>query len=472
MIVTDAFDDDASSIRKQPLTRPEPAQHTFGDETRSLNGPAYNSSPVVPPSPSGPPPAYPGYQSINHPSSSRLPRRDSPPLRQYSPHIVTMKDLEWPSNDTAYERLWCASSQDWEVIDEGGHGAFLGQSSAVLKSPFVLPINSDLDLFLVANTGISGHLLVEEDASLTDHAELSVRVDYYEGAKGWKSLLGSEICMLSMKEIGLGVSLTSNSASNRLLDTLSFSVVLSLPPHKSSPFYIPEFIIRMPHFSIETAALSKSYNFGTFLVLTLDGEININSVAGRDVQLITTNGPVRGSLTASRTLNIVTSNARTNVDVKLLNSRDFGPTDLTLQTNNFPLIAKITLESTADTKRGGNFRVFAKTTDARLDLAFVSTPLDSALRMVAQANNGPALIQLDAAYEGEVELRMNQDGVIDVRNMTRLDPSGRGRDRKMVWDRRTSRKVAKGVVEWKPSMRIGALGSVSVTSDEEIHIRV
>jgi hypothetical protein len=109
-----------------------------------------------------------------------------------------------------------------------------------------------------------------------------------------------------------------------------------------------------------------------------------------------------------------------------------------------------------------------QTTDAPLDVAYVSAPLDSILRMDAKTSNAPAMVQLHSTYEGDVALKTTYIGDIDVRNVTTTDPSGGGRERTLSWGR-TGRSVMGSLVWDSPREETG---SVSIASDAEIHLRV
>jgi len=93
--------------------------------------------------------------------------------------------------------------------------------------------------------------------------------------------------------------------------------------------------------------------------------------------------------------------------------------------------------------------------------------------MSAKTTNAAALVHLDAAYEGALDLKTSRMGDIDVRNMTRADPAGLGRERKVEWWRKPGGKTAQGRVEWGGSApsQTRHTGLVSIQSDEDIHVR-
>jgi len=355
-----------------------------------------------------------------------------------------------PLNNSEFERVRCATPDDWEIVADGEADTFHHQSSATLIKPFKLPLSSS-NLFFLASGEISGHVKFVKDPSLDGEAKVDLRIDFYD--EGREALMGADICLLSLKGVSQGISISSG-APHRLLQSLHFVLVVSLPSRQSpDPRFLPELVVMMPTINVNMDSLANDYVFGTVAIQTIYGDVQVASIVGDDIRISTTHGTIRGSFSASSTLRLATKDGRIDTDIKGINANSEHPTEITLVASNSPIRAKISLESGPPEVRSA-FEVNVTTTKAPLDLAYVPALADTSLRMFAKTTDAPILIQLDPLFEGSFGLTTTHKANITVEDVSRADVSDRERERKTEWRSSSVRgaTTAFGHTFWEPRL--------------------
>lgn len=126
----------------------------------------------------------------------------------------------------------------------------------------------------------------------------------------------------------------------------------------------------------------------------------------------------------------------------------------------------------APKSKGGAFDAEVISSNAPINVDFVTSPLDSVLKLHARTSNSPAKVNLHGAYEGEFSLKssiftpnVERDGAVE-------DPSGKGRTRH--FEVFNMGKIVRGEVFWgEKKTRKQDTGSVEVvTSNSPLTVRL
>lgn len=119
-------------------------------------------------------------------------------------------------------------------------------------------------------------------------------------------------------------------------------------------------------------------------------------------------------------------------------------------------VAGFNLKSSQPDRTGGAFQVQTLTTNGRLSVDFLDTPVDSKLKLTARTTNAAASASLHPAYEGSFRVKTSNGQSNIIVNDKVEDPSGRGRQRTVL----ASGTVGSGKVVWDGAH----MGSVDVAT--------
>lgn len=208
----------------------------------------------------------------------------------------------------------------------------------------------------------------------------------------------------------------------------------------------------------------------------------------------TTNGRIEGHFNASDFLQLHTSNGKIDADIDFNQdvskkavlslsttnsyvSHFMRPRNRQLNIGGFffffrPLDARIHLHNFTSLEESGansNFDVVSRTTNGKLNVAFLDAPVDSKLTFGGTTSNAATDISLHPTFEGHFSL---QSSLVtpDVREHRVEDPSGRGRERVVRF--RNARGSASGEVVWGRRSE-GGKGDVRVhTSNARITLNL
>jgi hypothetical protein len=114
-----------------------------------------------------------------------------------------------------------------------------------------------------------------------------------------------------------------------------------------------------------------------------------------------------------------------------------------------PINSDISLSTNSSSGTRGDFRVYAYTANAPLDVCITKSPPDSHLHFEGATRNAPACAALPAAFEGNFLVQTSHfHPALHVSPHVK-DPAGRGRVRK-VNDRVVAGRAIIGNVSWVP----------------------
>ena len=359
-----------------------------------------------------------------------------------------------PSDGKVHNCLTAASA--WEH-DERWIG-----SSHNAHYTFQIPV-ADANTLYVFSRGSRqyGWVRVIPSESFVDYAEVTVQASYRDD-----SLLdNASVCYLERKEgeRGLGL-MTPEGWFNYPHGSVRFDVTVVLPAGE-----VKNFETHMSHYALTVEDLWETV-FDDVSLRTSNSGIEVKAINASQGYFRTSNGLIKGTFTSRKSLILHTSNAVIHVRANLVNEADDFPTEFQAKTSNGVIHGEVNLaRSIHELGSGGSFDVDAHTSNAQLDLNFLSTPLDSHLDIKAHTSNGPASVALHPAFEGRYRVDTSNARAELVRTDTE-DPSGNERTRVIDESLRDFRRTKlEGVVFWddEDNSDKAGRGSVELSSSNK-----
>ncbi|KAH7098127.1 hypothetical protein BKA62DRAFT_380461 [Auriculariales sp. MPI-PUGE-AT-0066] len=143
-------------------------------------------------------------------------------------------------------------------------------------------------------------------------------------------------------------------------------------------------------------------------------------LSGESLALRSVNAPISGNYTASRKLSLHTSNAAIDTQLVLGSSSVTVPT-LNIGTTHGSISGAVRLVD------AHSFDGVLRTTDAGIDFALATLPLNGKVTLDAQTSNAPARLALPATYEGVIVQSATGGGMPELTVPLMKDPAGLGR---------------------------------------------
>lgn len=339
----------------------------------------------------------------------------------------------------------CVSGNAWKAHKNSiGSNAMYPMDSV---TSFDLPVSSSRLFILQRGTLSAGSLRVETSDAVRRTVHVEVRVHY----RSTKALDHANVCLLRRQEgeNGVGIFTPTRWWHRSRDDNLFFDITVTIPSSgRDSPLNIKDFRSDLSNYVYHIDLPKGAVDFDSISLKTSNSPIYVETLTADNAYVESSNGPIRGSFNASRSLTLTTSNAVIRADVGL--SYDDTSSDVAsakITTSNAPIEAAISMRTRRGT--GGDFKVNAETSNNRLELAFPAAPVDSTLYVKAETSNSPASVKVHPTYEGGFSLRTSQY-TPTIEKEERRDPSGRGRVRE-VWTSTVRKGFMQGSVEWVPS---------------------
>ncbi|CCM06266.1 uncharacterized protein FIBRA_08516 [Fibroporia radiculosa] len=208
---------------------------------------------------------------------------------------------------------------------------------------------------------------------------------------------------------------------------MGFLVKVIFPPLEGSPLHIKRFQTNMPRFIHNVGDLCDCLFFEHIALRTIDNPVHVQasnlafhpcccyqhisvlvqSLKGGTLQIITSNGFIKGSVDAVSSVSLQTQNAPIEVDVRVAMS-DVGKRGVTsIQTTNAYVISMLHISANVSLLAQGEdtaFTTTVRTTNAALDVTFPEIPPDSLLDMHASTTNAPAIVHMPKTFKGYFNL--------------------------------------------------------------------
>ncbi|KAJ7142506.1 hypothetical protein C8R44DRAFT_760740, partial [Mycena epipterygia] len=231
-------------------------------------------------------------------------------------------------------------------------------------------------------------------------------------------------------------------------EKLRFHVTVTFPqPAADSPLSIRNFSTDLEIFSQTFADVSnvefkslalnasiggisaESLSTGNASIHTSLGSIKLESLVAENADIGTSMGSVEGTFNASNKLILRTSNAPITVDINLSHNANKS-TEVEMYTSNGAIEGNITLES--DSERSA-FDTTASTSNGRIQLAVVTAPIDSTVRLNARTSIGAVGRKLPDTFEGSFIAATSLSSLSVNLDETVKDSTGAGRERRLEY---------------------------------------
>ncbi|KAJ7777698.1 hypothetical protein DFH07DRAFT_797566 [Mycena maculata] len=381
--------------------------------------------------------------------------------------------VSWPIPDNVsvdHCAEWSTSVAS-DVVDDFPYAA---------DASFELPVSAET-LFLISRSArhrafAAGHVNYVQSEDVSD----TVKVDIT--ARFWldEYLDASKVCLLKRGEDESGVGIFTKwdrGRHSKEHEKLRFEVTVTFPQtSEDSPLAIKKLSTDLEIFTqifgdvsnINFNSLFVKGSLGGVYAETLStenakirtslGAIKIQSLIAEDADVSTSMGPIEGTYNSSNVLVLHTSNGAINVDVNLFNEGE-DPAKLRMHTSNGFIQGKINLESSKGPD--ASFDLAARTSNSRIALDVLASPLDATLALRATTSIGSVSVKLPTTYEGSFDATTSLAGLSVTFDEKAEDPAGEGRKRSIEFEG-VRRNRAKGRVGWSEEGL--ARGTVSVRS--------
>ncbi|KAG6857753.1 hypothetical protein H0H87_004169 [Tephrocybe sp. NHM501043] len=307
------------------------------------------------------------------------------------------------------------------------------------STTFELPLAYETLFLLARGSQTRGTVNVITSDEVSDIVKVHLTVKYANKDIRDRAI---KVCLIEREENAIGVGYFTRGSWHHTRSVYAATVVIPVSLSSRAPRHINKFKTDMVNTNHRLGDLQDLVSFSHISLKGTNSPIHAKSVFADTGIFRTSNGAITGGFNASRSLTLHTTNAPIQADITVANEADYV-SDLTLTTSNGKIDSRITLTSVTE---AGRYMVSAVTSNAPLTIDIPSSPLTSTLRVVATTSNGPVLLSLPPAYEGQISLSTS-NGAPSIRRRDIADPSGKGRVRKV---RTTSfgRNTLKGSVSW------------------------
>jgi len=227
------------------------------------------------------------------------------------------------------------------------------------------------------------------------------------------------VCALKRKdgEYGVGV-FNPRRGWRRFEDTVRYDIVVEFPENHP---VIKRFESDVVNSMYEIDELEGKILFETLSLRGSNGHIHSKSFFAQWADIGTSNGRIEGHYNASDFLQLHTSNGKIDADIDF-NQDTSKKATLSLITSNAALEARLSLHNSTDSGIS-NFDVTSRTSNGKINVAFLDAPVDSTLAFRASTSNAATEVSLHPTFEGHFTL---QSSLVtpDVREHRVEDPSG------------------------------------------------
>ncbi|KAG8952846.1 hypothetical protein FRC00_006586 [Tulasnella sp. 408] len=323
-------------------------------------------------------------------------------------------------------------------------------------------------LFLFATgestSGVIRIVTKEQNDTATD---TRITVDIV--SRFWNNeVIGSHTSVCAMRrgrELGIAFLGRKNLADVRLMMWLDATITIPVRPGQAID--LDHLTTDVPGFKL-VVGMEDKVRFRSTRLYSGNAPITVNSLTATDVDIKTSNFPIKGVLTAQKSAKVVTENSPIDIDITT-NGGDFhDPSVITVGTANNRLDAVVRLASLKP--RGLN--VETTTSNGRMNITIPYAAWGSHLSYKGSTSNADGTIELPDTFAGTLNLEGSKFSSLIATNMN--DPTGRGIPPKMrtprlhlyhVWyesekdlelshvDLRTPNGAAQGLIldsSWRP----------------------
>lgn len=359
------------------------------------------------------------------------------------------------------EIITCAGGPDWPV--SGSVNGEHKMSTSFPRPPyqsrksFLLPVDADHLYFLSRGSLASGSVRFELSS---DQSSDSVKVDVTASYWSTGALDRASVCSLqrhgSSNYYGVGIFTPRRWRGGSMRDRLQFDVVVHLPPRVYADLQTS-----YENFSLYVGDLQGMVQFENAHLTTSNSHITATTFEAHKGVLKSSNGAITGKYNVTKSLELITSNARITADVDMHSIDDSHATSLLLRTSNGHIDSILNLNGQPYLS---SFAVQSITSNALSQTHVNSHPHSTALTLDMKTSNNRARAAVQPSFEGPFFMRTsNASPMLTAgRDEEVEDPSGEGRARNI----QVNRKVG-GLMEgkvWWGDWRSRGKGWVHLTS--------
>ncbi|KIO33881.1 hypothetical protein M407DRAFT_226983 [Tulasnella calospora MUT 4182] len=222
----------------------------------------------------------------------------------------------------------------------------------------------------------------------------------------------------------LGIALLGRKKLADVRQILWLDVTITIPVRPGQILHLEHLTSDVPSFKL-IVGLEDKVRFRSVRLHSGDAPVTVNSLTATDVDIKTSNFPIKGVLTAKKSAKLVTENSPIEVDITTNGGEFHDPSMIVLDTANNHLDAVVRLESFEP--RGLN--VQATTSNGPMNVTIPYAAWGSHLSYKGSTSNADATIELPSTFAGTINLEGSKFSSL-VSGYTD-DPTGRGYKSKM-----------------------------------------
>ncbi|KAJ7142508.1 hypothetical protein C8R44DRAFT_974229 [Mycena epipterygia] len=327
--------------------------------------------------------------------------------------ILFALETPWPipSDGTVYHCAEWSGNGDSDALEDFPYSA---------DASFELPVSADT-LFLISRsirrsgTFSTGHVDYVQSEEVSDSVTVDVTAYFWLD----EYLAASKACLVEREGDQAGVGIFTNWKREG-----------PRQPHEQAFADVSNVEFNWLALNASIGGIhAESLSTGNASIHTSFGPIKLESLVAESADIGTSMGSVEGTFNASNKLIIRTSNAPITVDINLSNNADKS-TEVEMYTSNGAIEGNITLES--DSERSA-FDTTASTSNGRIQLAVVTAPIDSTVRLNARTSIGAVGLKLPDTFEGSFIAATSLSSLSVKLDETVKDPTGAGRERRLEY---------------------------------------
>ncbi|KAG9050824.1 hypothetical protein FS837_001934 [Tulasnella sp. UAMH 9824] len=222
----------------------------------------------------------------------------------------------------------------------------------------------------------------------------------------------------------LGIALVGRKKLTDVRQILWLDTTITIPVRPGQTLDLDHLTSDVPSFKL-VVGLEDKVRFRSTRLHSGDAPVTINSLTATDVDIKTSNFPIKGVLTAQKSAKIVTENSPLEIDITTNGGDFYDPSVIALRTSNNRLDAVVRLASLQP--RGLN--VESTTSNGRMNVTIPHAAWGTHLSYKGSTSNADATIELPTTFAGTVHMAGSKYSSL-VSGWTE-DPTGHGYTPKM-----------------------------------------
>ncbi|KAG8952447.1 hypothetical protein FRC04_004507 [Tulasnella sp. 424] len=217
----------------------------------------------------------------------------------------------------------------------------------------------------------------------------------------------------------LGIAFLGKKAIANLRQTLWLDTTITIPVQPGQILDLDSLVSDVPSFRL-VVGLEDKVRFRSTRLHSGNAPITIDSLTSEDIEIKTSNFPVKGTLTTRKSANIATENSPLDVDITTNGGEFQDPSVITLATSNNRLDAVVRLASLQP--RG--LDVKTTTSNGPMNVTIPYAAWGTHLSYKGSTSNADATIRLPYTFAGTIDLAGSKFS--GLASQESEDPTGQG----------------------------------------------